>query len=242
MELINSDGKIVNIPDETGSDDNLHEMRVICAELSELFLKIDVASKEQIWKYFEAEHDDQIVSFCLKKMVEEGKLFVKENEKVQGTLDNRYYTSEHLYDQDYYKDSTQYHEKMRMLENNYYAFWVFLDFKSKFNAHDPIMFSDNAFTFLCLAFTVNDQVFEIMKIDKGSENNLTMLSVTERYETEKERKNHYRIAMIDMKQQIPEIEEYNVKGIRFYAILNKKNGSVHYIKNQNCGKGDNNEK
>ena len=231
MELITSEGRVVELTEKVGSSSNLHEVRAICDDLRELFCKIDIASKEQIWKYFEGEYDDQIVSFCLKKMVEDGKLYLKENEQVHGTLDNRYYTKEHQYDEDYYKDHMQYLEKMNILENNYYAFWVFLDFKVKFNAHDPIMFTDNAFNFLCLAFTVNDQVFEVMKIDRGKENNLTMLSATERYETDKERKNHHRIAMIDIKQQIAEIEEYNVKGIRFYAILNKKNNSIHYIKN-----------
>ena len=65
MELITSEGRVVELTEKVGSSSNLHEVRAICDDLRELFCKIDIASKEQIWKYFEGEYDDQIVSFCL---------------------------------------------------------------------------------------------------------------------------------------------------------------------------------
>ena len=94
---------------------------------------------------------------------------------------------------------------------------MFLDFKKRMQAQDPVAIDSREFPFMLLAFFADGCIYEILEVMKGEESQLALLASKERYESITGQVR--RIVIIDRMEQIEGLKRYQIHGIAGYVTV-----------------------
>ena len=133
-------------------------------------------------------------------------------------LDTSYYKTTKIHgSENVYADMQKYTGHLTQLQKKQQAFWVFLDFKKRMQAQDPVAIDSREFPFMLLAFFADGCIYEILEVMKGEESQLALLASKERYESITGQVR--RIVIIDRMEQIEGLKRYQIHGIAGYVTV-----------------------
>lgn len=211
----------------------------IYSETINLVCEMKMLSKEQLWQYFSDIACKDAVSHIINKLIKDKALYIANPDNICSAK-TQYVTDERMLSPEYYKtrpskgvedsfgNAENFKQHMKDLNDHMYSFWVFLDFKQKHNACSPVSINGDICPFVILGFFMNDELWEVLKINPGEEKScLSILSTKEKYSENKYA--NKRIVIIEDEKQIDIIKKYNINNICLYAVM-EENGDTKYIR------------
>lgn len=194
-----------------------HDLR---KEINSLLVTVGWVSKQQFLEYF-ADNKQEQVGYLLHQMVQTGEICEpEEGVYLQDArfLDATYYKTPKIHgSENVYADMQQYKGHLTQLQKKQQAFWVFLDFKKRMQAQDPVAIDSREFPFMLLAFFADGCIYEILEVMEGEESQLALLASKERYESITGQVR--RIVIIDRMEQIEGLNRYQIHGIAGYVTV-----------------------
>ena len=207
MQTINLQGEQVEFQERKEK----HDLR---KEICSLLVTVGRVSKRQFLEYF-ADNKPELVGYLLHQMVQTGEICEPEEGvylQDERFLDATYYKTPKIHgSENVYADMQQYKGHLTQLQKKQQALWVFLDFKKRMQAQDPVAIDSREFPFMLLAF------FEILEVMEGEESQLALLASKERYESITGQVR--RIVIIDRMEQIEGLKRYQIHGIAGYVTV-----------------------
>lgn len=194
-----------------------HDLR---KEINSILVTVGRVSKRQFLEYFTDNKPEQ-VGYLLHQMVQTGEICEPEEGiylQDERFLDATYYKTPKIHgSENVYADMQQYKGHLTQLQKKQQALWVFLDFKKRMQAQDPVAIDSREFPFMLLAFFADGCIYEILEILKGEESQLALLASKERYEqiTGQVR----RIVIVERMEQIEGLKRYQIHGIVGYVTV-----------------------
>lgn len=179
MQTINLQGEQVEFQERKEK----HDLR---KEINSLLVTVGRVSKRQFLEYF-ADNKQEQVGYLLHQMVQTGEVCEPEEGVYLPDarfLDTSYYKTTKIHgSENVYADMQKYTGHLTQLQKKQQAFWVFLDFKKRMQAQDPVAIDSREFPFMLLAFFADGCIYEILEVMEGEESQLALLASKERYES-----------------------------------------------------------
>ena len=159
MQTINLQGEQVEFQERKEK----HDLR---KEICSLLVTVGRVSKRQFLEYF-ADNKQELVGYLLHQMVQTGEICEPEEGvylQDERFLDATYYKTPKIHgSENVYADMQQYKGHLTQLQKKQQAFWVFLDFKKRMQAQDPVAIDSREFPFMLLAFLQMDVFMKFWK-------------------------------------------------------------------------------
>lgn len=166
---------VINLQGEQVEFQERKEKHDLRKEINSILVTVGRVSKRQFLEYFTDNKPEQ-VGYLLHQMVQTGEICEpEEGIYLQDArfLDASYYKTPKIHgSENVYADMQQYEGHLTQLQKKQQAFWVFLDFKKRMQAQDPVAIDSREFPFMLLAFWADGCIYEILDVLEGEESQL----------------------------------------------------------------------